>query len=344
MNRIKYSEKEYLCDYDLSLNFFNAAGIKVNDIIPLRKVFVLSTDEGNKILKKVNYSVEKIEFISESLDYLKKKYKNIISYNKLKNNLNYIKWKDDIYIVMDILDGREASFSNPVEIELCANNIALMHNASKGLIAYLNDKYNKDFIDDSFKIKIKKALDELEYMKSIASRYKYKNEFDNFFLDNVDKYIDDIKYVEEDLDKSSYDNLRKNYDNITICHNDLAYHNFLIKNSEVSIIDFDYMTLDLRVCDISDFLLKAIKNSAFDMDKMILAIDSYEKSSILMKEEKELIYIYLKFPKDFYSITRDYYFKRKKWDYDVYLNRLCNKLDNDFFRQEFMNEYKKMIL
>ncbi len=52
MNRIKYSEKEYLCDYDLSLNFFNAAGIKVNDIIPLRKVFVLSTDEGNKILKK----------------------------------------------------------------------------------------------------------------------------------------------------------------------------------------------------------------------------------------------------------------------------------------------------
>ena len=48
------------------------------------------------------------------------------------------------------------------------------------------------------------------------------------------------------------------------------------------------MTLDLRVCDISDFLLKAIKNSAFDMDKMILAIDSYEKSSILMKEEKEL--------------------------------------------------------
>ena len=58
MNRIKYSEKEYLCDYDLSLNFFNAAGIKVNDIIPLRKVFVLSTDEGNKILKKVNYCIK----------------------------------------------------------------------------------------------------------------------------------------------------------------------------------------------------------------------------------------------------------------------------------------------
>lgn len=344
MNRIKYSERDYLCDYDLSLKFFNEIGIKVNDIVPLRKVFVLSTDEGNKILKKVNYSIEKINFINESLDYLKKEYKNIISYNKLKNNLNYIKWKDDIYIVMDILDGHEASFSNPVEIELCANNIARMHNASKGLIYYLNNKYNKDFIDDSFKIKINQSLEELEYMKSIVLRYVYKNEFDNLFLDNVDDYINEIKCVKEDLEKSSYDNLRKNYDNITVCHNDLAYHNFLIKNLDVNIIDFDYMTLDLRVCDISDFLLKAIKNSAFDMDKLILAIDSYESVSTLTKEEKELIYIYLKFPKDFYSISKDYYFKRKKWEYNVYLDRLCSKLRNDLFRRELISDYKEIIL
>lgn len=104
------------------------------------------------------------------------------------------------------------------------------------------------------------------------------------------------------------------------------------------------MTLDLRVCDISDFLLKAIKNSAFDMDKLILAIDSYEKISTLTKAEKELIYIYLKFPKDFYSISKDYYFKRKKWEYNVYLDRLCSKLKNDLFRRELVDNYKQIIL
>jgi hypothetical protein len=52
MNKTKYSEKNYLCDYDLSLKLFNELEIKVKDIAPLRKVFVLYTDEGNKILKK----------------------------------------------------------------------------------------------------------------------------------------------------------------------------------------------------------------------------------------------------------------------------------------------------
>lgn len=344
MIRIKYSEREYLCDYDLSLDFFDAVGIKVNDIIPLRKVFVLSTDDGNKILKKVNYDVERIEFISDSLEYLKKFYKNIIGYNKLKNNLNYIKWKDNIYIVMDILDGREASFSNPVEIELCSKNVALMHNASKGLITHLENKYNKNFLNESFKIKLKRVNEELKYMKSIAIKYKYKNEFDTLFLDNVDECIEEIKLVEESLEESAYDRLRKDFDNITICHNDLAYHNFLIKNTDVSIIDFDYMTLDLRVFDIADFLIKSIKNAAFDIDKMMLALDSYEKVSVLTKEEKELIFILLKFPKDFYSITRDYYFKRKKWSYDIYLNRLNNKLNNEPFRKEFIDKYKRIII
>lgn len=338
--RIKYSEREYLCDYDLSLEFFNAAGISVNDIVPLRKVFVLSTDKGNKILKKVNYDIERLEFISESLDYVKKSYKNVIGYNKLKNGLNYIKWKDDIYIVMDILDGREASFSNPVEIELCSKNVALMHNASKGILTYLNNKYNKNFIGQSFKIKLNNSIRELKYIKSVAMQYQYKNEFDRLFLDNVDMYIEDIESVQKELDKSEYDNLRSNPDNITICHNDLAYHNFLIKNTEVNIIDFDYMTLDLRVFDIAEFLHKSIKNAAFDINKMKMILDSYEKVSPLTKEEKELMFIILKFPTDFYTITRDYYFKRKKWSYDVYLNRFTNKMNSELFRREFINKYK----
>ena len=342
--RVRYSEREYLCDYDLSLEFFDAIGIKVNDIIPLRKVFILSTDDGNKILKKVNYDVERIVFISDSLEYLKKSYKNVIGYNKLKNNLNYVKWKNDIYIVMDILDGREASFSNPIEIELCSENVALMHNASEGLLTYLNNKYNEDFLNESFKIKLNKIEEEINYMKSIALKYKYANEFDKLFLDNVDKYIEDINYVKSALDKSAYDSLRSDLKNITICHNDLAYHNFLINNTDVSIIDFDYMTLDLRVFDIADFLLKSIKSSAFDENKMMLVFNSYEKVSSLTKEEKELIFILLQFPKDFYSITRDYYFKRKKWSYDVYLNRFYNKLNNEQFRKELLNKYKESII
>lgn len=340
MNKIKYSEKKYLCNYDLSLEFFNELGIKVNDIVPLRKVFVISTDDGNKILKKVNYDIDKVNLISDSLEYIKKTYKNVISYNKLKNNLNYKKWKKDIYVVMDILDGREVSISNPVEVSLCAKNIALMHKASKSLREYLSEKYNKDFLDISLKEKFQKAYDELIYMKNLVNNYKYKNEFDTLFSDNIDKYLIEIKKVQDKLEKSSYEKLRQDKELICLCHNDLAYHNFLVKNKEISIIDFDFMTLDLRIMDVADFILKSIKNAAYDVNKMLLAIEGYESVSSLKNEEKELLYILLEFPQDFYNISRDYYYKRKNWDYDVYLSRLKAKLDNESFRYEFLDVYK----
>lgn len=344
MNKIRYSEKCYLCDYDLSLKFFNELGIKVNDISPLRKVFVISTDEGNKILKKVNYDVDRVNLISEALDYVKKSYGNIIAYNKFKDSLNYKKWNDEIYVVMDILDGREAAFSNPVEINICAENVALLHKASKGLREYLKNKYNKDFLDISLKDKFQKAYDELLWMKNLVKNYKYKNEFDILFNNNVDEYLIEIEEVQKDLLKSKYEELRNSGDTIGICHNDLAYHNFLIKDTELSIIDFDFMTIDLRIMDIGDFILKSIKNAAFDIEKTLSCIDGYEKISPLKQEEKEVLYILLKFPKDFYHISRDYYYKRKKWDYEVYLNRFKTKLNNEEFRYEFLKEYKKRVL
>ncbi|OOM74473.1 CotS family spore coat protein [Clostridium sp. BL-8] len=344
MNKTKYSEKKYLCDYDLSLSFFNEIGIKVNDVVPLRKVFMIYTDEGNKILKKVNYGEDRIKLISDSLDYVKKSYNNVITYKKFKDNLSYKRWGDNIYIVMDILDGREASFTNPVEINLCAENIALMHKASKGLRKYLEVKYNKDFLDISLKDKLKQAYDELLWMKDLVNSYKYKNEFDMLFINNVDKYLLEVKQVQEAIEKSKYDDLRKSGETVCLCHNDLAYHNFLTKNNEVNIIDFDYMTLDLRIIDIWGFIIKCIKNAGFDINKMLTCIDGYEKISILKQEEKELLYILIKFPRDFYVISRDYYYKRKKWDYEVYLNRFETKLNNEEFRYEFIKAYENKFL
>lgn len=343
MKKIKYAHKNTLCEYDLSLDFFKELGIKINDVVPLRKVFLLYTDEGNKILKKVNYDIDRINIISDSLDYIKKKYNNVISFDKLKNSLNYIQWKGNLYVVMDLLQGREATFSNPIEIELCAENLAMLHNASNGLKEYLEKKYSKNMMDISLKDKFTMSYDNLCNLKEMVSKYKYKNQFDTLFMENVDKYLDEIVNVNNKLEKSSYISLRNMEDKISICHNDLAYHNFLINDRDVNILDFDFMTIDLRVIDIADFILKSIKNVAFDINKMILEINSYEKINKLSLEEKEVLGILIEFPRDFYSIVDDYYNKRKSWDYDVFLNRLLGKLDNESFRYEFLETYNKML-
>ena len=221
MKKIKYAHKNTLCEYDLSLDFFKELGIKINDVVPLRKVFLLYTDEGNKILKKVNYDIDRINIISDSLDYIKKKYNNVIAFDKLKNSLNYIQWKGNLYVVMDLLQGREATFSNPIEIELCAENLAMLHNASNGLKEYLEKKYSKNMMDISLKDKFTMSYDNLCNLKEMVSKYKYKNQFDTLFMENVDKYLDEIVNVNNKLEKSSYISLRNMEDKISICHNDL---------------------------------------------------------------------------------------------------------------------------
>ncbi|NFT83405.1 CotS family spore coat protein, partial [Clostridium botulinum] len=82
MNRIRYSERKSLCDYDLSFEFFNELGININDISPVRNVFIIYTDNGNKIIKKVDCKEKKLTLINESQNNIKDKYNNIITNNE----------------------------------------------------------------------------------------------------------------------------------------------------------------------------------------------------------------------------------------------------------------------
>lgn len=341
MRKVKYGDKKLLCRYDLSKNFFDKLGLDILDITPLRKLYILNTTEGKKILKKVDYNEERIKFIGESLEYVNKNFPYIMKMNKLQSNDNYISWQGDNYIVMDLIEGREASISNPIEVEMCSEALARMHKASQMISDVLEPK----------EIAIKKSNNLVEYYKSIkedlinikdwVSCYTYKNEFDKLFIENCDRYIEEISKVNEMIWVSKYRDLLMDKELICLCHNDLANHNFIINENKINIIDFDYSTIDLRTLDIADFLLKWIKNSVFDINKGKLALESYDKIFKIKDEEYKLIYILMSFPRDIYSIIKSYYHKSKEWEEEVFLHRFKTKLENDVFRIKFLDDYKK---
>ena len=45
MNKNRYVERKALCDYDLCERLFDKLNLTVQDMIPLRKVFLLVTDK-----------------------------------------------------------------------------------------------------------------------------------------------------------------------------------------------------------------------------------------------------------------------------------------------------------
>ena len=339
MNKLKYVDKDILCQYSLSEEFFDSLGFEIEDIIPLRKVFVLFTNKGKKILKITDSEEERINFINEALKYIKEEYPKVLSYFQCKNGKVINEYKNNKYVVLDMIEGRESTFTNPIEVEFCAKALANMHKSSKGIF----NKFDADLIKGNIGEYLPKyfntALEDIKSIKNYVERLKNYCEFDNIFLDNVDNYIKQIKKSEELLAMIQYNTILEDYNKRVLCHNDLAHHNFIVDGEDVKIIDFDYCKIDTRGIDIGNYALKVIKNSRYDMEKFKLIIKSYNEIEKLEKEEIKLIYILFNFPRDFVTISRDYYFKQKKWEYEVFVNRLKDKISTEEYRQEFLNNY-----
>ncbi|MDP4143477.1 MAG: CotS family spore coat protein [Bacillota bacterium] len=331
---LRYRDKEYLTQYDLNIDLFNLFNIKVDDIIPVRKVYMLCTKDGYKVLKKVDYKEEELQFIIDAMNYIRKSFDRIINFVKTREGTEYTIWNGDIYYIMDLVDGKECEYSNPVDIAVAALGLGELHKSGEGFKTKYSPRNNNGRLINSFNRKLK----EMEFFKTMAEFYDNKKEFDAIFLENTDYYMNQVRQSVSSLEQSQYYKLCSEEDKIVLCHHDLAHHNILVNNEQAYFIDFDYSMVDLRVHDLCNFINKVVKNYGYDISKFEIIIENYSKVNKLSKREMDVLLAMLTFPEDIYSIARDYYTKRKTWDEDLFLNRLNKKISNEKYREEFLKD------
>ncbi|MBC2579901.1 CotS family spore coat protein [Clostridium sp. DJ247] len=335
----RYKERKHLNEYDLCVELFNRFNLTVYDVVPMRSVYMASTDKGEKILKRLEYTKEELKFIYNVLSYVRERFPRIVDFVKGVDGEIYTIWNGDMYCVMDIVEGQECNFNSPIDLSIAACGLGELHSASEGFKTNLYTKYNNGKLIDTSK----RRIQEMEFFKNIATIHENKTEFDEIFINGVDYHIEQIKKSNRLLEESFYYKLCSEEDKITICHNDLAYHNILIRNEEAYFIDFDYAIIDLKVHDLCNFINKVIKNFAFDIEKANIIIDNYCTKNTLSSRELEVLHAMLTFPEDFYTIAKDYYTKRKDWEEEVFLDRLKKKVSYKEEREEFLSEFKKNI-
>ncbi|ERI94796.1 spore coat protein, CotS family [Clostridiales bacterium oral taxon 876 str. F0540] len=336
----RYRDRKYLSKYDLSIELFDRFDLKVSDVIPIRNVFILATDKGDKVLKRIDYSIEDLEFINTAIKYIGCNFNRVLQLIETKDKKAYAEWKNDIYCVMDLVPGRECDFNNPIDLCIASKGLSQLHKASQGFRAGNPKKYTAGRSVESFSRRIK----EMGIFRSIANMHEFKSEFDKIFLDNIDIHLEDMKRSVRILEESKISELCSENDKVVICHNDLAYHNILISNEEAYFIDFDYAVVDLKVHDLCNFINKAVKNTAFDIDKARAILSDYCKNNSLDERELKVLYGMLTFPEDFYNISRDYYTRRKDWEEEVFLDRLVKKVSYKEDREEFLQSFEENIL
>lgn len=337
----KFKEKEYLREYSLDIALFKKFDLDVKDVIPVRKVFIVITDEGQYILKRIDYSVDKLLFINDGLQYISNNgFDRVLKYRKSKNNRIYEEYNGDIYCVMELVQGKESVYSNPVDVSVDTKAIAGLHKASRGFLG----KFDECDLRGKLPLKLEKELEEIIFIKNMVNRYGNKNEFDEIFINNVDNIIDKGRKTLNYLNTTNYYSLLQQEDKIAFCHHDLAYHNILINDNEAYFIDFDYAIIDLKVHDLANFIIKVIKDFAYDMEKAEKIIAEYREYNSLEDEELNILYSIMAFPHKIFDLIKNYYFKEKIWEYTTFLNRFKEKLQYIKEEEEFLEKFKSKYL
>ncbi|MDI6617130.1 MAG: CotS family spore coat protein [Clostridiales bacterium] len=342
MELSRYRDKSYLVNYELTIDIFESFGLIVDDIVPVRSVFMLYTNKGAKILKKIDYSLGELEYINSLMRYVNKNgYKYIAPFMNTVDGNFYLKRPDGIYVVIDLIEGREADFQNPIDLSSVSKALCRFHNSTRGFTCTIEKRNNLN----KWIMTFERRASDLVKFREIASLHEIKTGFDNLYLKYVDEYLDEAKESITLLKESPYPKLcTESYNNKNVCHHDLAYHNIIINSeNDVYLVDFDYCIADLRIHDIGNLIVKAIKNCKWDIEKAKKIIEDYSSVDALKSEELQVLYDFLIFPQDFYDISRCYYMKTKNWDEYDFLSRLETKAGYYDDRKTFFNNFKQGI-
>ncbi|KMT22831.1 CotS family spore coat protein [Clostridium cylindrosporum] len=332
----RYRDKAYLSNYTLDTTLFDKFDFLVEDVIPIRSVYILKTDKGMKVLKKVMYDIDELNFIYDSLSYIRKTYENVVNFRLSSDGNSYVKDASGLYVVLDIIDGRECVFENPVDLKNASRHLAKLHRAGENIETFHEKRFKVGRILEKYNT----ALDNLKKFKEIASMHVNKKEFDKLYLSYADYYINCIYSAIECIKQSQYIKYSRN--KYVLCHHDLAHHNIIIDNdNEVHFLDFDYSLIDLPMHDISNIIIKAIKHNRWDIDIGKTIIKSYGEEKPLSSEELDILYGYLLFPKDFYDISTSYYFRNRDWEEEEFLEKLKRKAEYREDREKFLDNYKR---
>ncbi len=338
MAEMKYKYNSSLKDYDLCVGIFDSFHLQVSDLIPLRNAFLLRTDKGDKILKKIEFIQEELIYISSAVNHIKKSFLRIVDYLETKEKSILLKYGKNLYCIIDMIQAGECDFSNPGDIEIAAKGLGELHKASAGFSFNSNLRYNNGRLINF----IKRKKEELELFKPIAQMDENKSQFDEIFMENADYYIEKADKCLGILNGSSYLKLCDEEDKVALCHNDLSCHNILIQDEEAYFMDFNSAAADLKVNDLCNFINNVRRNQSLDMEKTGLILQAYCKSNSLDSREMEILYSLLMFPEDFYKISKDYYCKRDRWHEEVFVEKLKRRVVKEEETEEFLNSFEKL--
>lgn len=325
-------EKEVSKIYDLS----------IERMYPVKNYYVVDTTCGKKVLKNVNFSLERIMFIHGAKEHLfHNNFKNIDRYvcNVEGSPVSCI--NGEYYTLAEAVNGRECDFDKREEVIKASKALALIHKASKGYIPPENSLIRDDL--GKLPIYFNKRLDEIKRTKKIAQREKGK--FDYLILEYIDYFYDLGEEALEKIYNSRYNEIvEKSRLERIFCHHDYTHCNIICGEKETSVINFDFCSFELKVYDVANLLRRKMRKCNWDINEATIIIDSYTSVEPISPEEFNIMMIMLQFPQKFWRVINKYYNSRRTRREKNFLNKFHEVIEEIEHHKRFLKEFDLIYL
>ncbi|WP_305767412.1 CotS family spore coat protein [Candidatus Epulonipiscium viviparus] len=291
-----------------------------------RNNFILDTNKGKYILRKVNTQHEQIIFMYEAINHL---YKNGFTQTEIiyptKKNLPYVTITGQTYILQSHKNSLEIEFKNTEDIIAIIKLLANFHKCGLNLKTSVHDA-SPIHMKDVYSY-FTKRIKETNTLKKAIQPLSQKTEFEAMFLKDYKDYLDLENLALMCINENSCTSLIKHATtNRTLAHNEYKYHSVGKTNSQLYLLNIDKCGINMQIQDLSSILSKIMQKNSWDIEFLKILLTEYENIRPLSIDERAVLKALLIFPEKFASMCNNYLQCKRRNNYSMFLVKWENML------------------
>ncbi|WMJ79716.1 CotS family spore coat protein [Clostridium sp. MB40-C1] len=319
----------------------NEYNLDVDFIEKIKNVYKISSGNNQFCLKVIRYDFGHFLFIISAMKHLRENgFENILELIKTNDNCEYVKLGENYAYLTEWLNARVSNYDNPLDTRLATLKLAELHKKSRGfnVTKYMNPRIGWLTWIQTYKTRKNEILD----FKNRIYKKEKRSKFDEVYLSIMEEELERADRSIENLIKSNYIyEMKEEMKNKGFCHHDYANHNVLIdNNNNVNVIDFDYCILDTYMHDLSSLLIRRMKYGKWTRENATEIIETYNAINCVKVNHIPVIKAFMEFPQDYWQRGIQYYWEKKNWGEEFFLNKLQKYIEDREEKQEFITLFK----
>lgn len=236
------------------------------------------------------------------------------------------------YILKTYPEGRECNVKDMWECRQAMETLAKLHTVSR----LEQDRENENSLH--MEVEFEKHNREMKKVQRFLKERGQKTDFERYLLKSYDYFFPRALEITEEAAFFHNSFLTRP---AIMCHGDYQYHNILLTDIQMHIINFEKCMTDHPVRDIYLFLRKIMEKSNWSQSMGEDLLEAYLTHYELEQEDLRQLYYRLSYPEKFWKIVNFYYNTRKSWIPMKNMEKLEKVIAQEQEKQGFLNAYRK---